>query len=277
MNKDHPWIIGETAPSNMLLRTLQQTRANGRMALCGYFLAGYPTPEDFYSLVRAANDLDVIEFGLPAQQPLLDGPVISDAHEVVTAQRGIGAETGMALIGGLRHIPQPRFAMIYTHVGRELPGFLRLCVENAIHGVIAPDIGLDEGAYVSTIARALNLAVIMLLDARADPATIQQRVELADVIYLKAAPGSTGQSADLSGSLADVLGNAMSQIRAVNSRIPVAVGIGVQRPEQVAALARLDVDMAIVGTKIVEQLAQGEQALVSYIQSLRQATDYPGE
>ena len=69
----------------------------------------------------AARGLDVIEFGIPSVNPAMDGPVIASAHEVVTQQHGIGAETAMALIGGLRHIPQPRFVMTYTEVGRALP------------------------------------------------------------------------------------------------------------------------------------------------------------
>src|SRR5687768_3614889 len=51
--------------TNPLLPTLRQVRASGRMALCGYFLAGYPTPDDFYRMARAARGLDVIEFGIP--------------------------------------------------------------------------------------------------------------------------------------------------------------------------------------------------------------------
>jgi tryptophan synthase alpha chain len=257
---------------NHLIRTLRNIRASGRLALCGYFLVGYPTPDEFYRVVRAASGLDVIEFGIPSVNPAMDGPVIAQAHEVVTQQRGIGAEAAMALAGGLRHIPQPRFVMTYTEVGRALPGFLRLCVENNIHGMIAPDIEPDEGRYVRSIAEALNLAVLMLIDARADEATFRQYIELGDIVYLKAGTGRTGQSAAIEGELSQLLADAIRRIRAIDPDMPVAVGIGLQKPEQVAALARLDADMAIIGTKIVERLQAGEQALIDYIQTLREAT-----
>jgi tryptophan synthase alpha chain len=257
---------------NPLIRTLREIRESGRIALCGYFLAGYPTPDEFFRAVRAARDLDVIEFGIPSVNPTLDGPVIARAHEVVTQQCGIGAEAAMALIGGLRHIPQPRFVMTYTEVGRALPGFLRLCTENNIHGMIAPDIEPEEGHYVKSIAEALNLAVLTMIDARAANATLRQRIELGDIVYLKAGTGRTGQPADIEGDLGDVLAQAVSRIRALASNTPIAVGIGLQKPEQVAALARLGIDMVIVGTRIIESLQTGERALVEYIQSLRDAT-----
>lgn len=244
------------------------------MALCGYFLAGYPTPEDFFHMVRAGRDLDIIEFGIPAENPALDGPVIASAHEVVTAQRGLGAETALALIGGLRGIRQPRFVMTYAQVGRELDGFMRLCVENDIHGMLAPDIDPQEGSYVATIGRALNLAIFTLLDARADDATVERCAKLGDIVYLKAAAGRTGQSAEIEGELREAITSAIQRIRAIKPNMPIAVGIGLQKPEQVAALAALDVDMAVVGTKIVEHLQAGEDALINYIQALKSATAY---
>lgn len=263
--------------TNPLLATLRRVRQSGRMALCGYFLAGFPSPDAFYRMVRAARGLDVIEFGIPADEPTLDGAIIAQAHRVVTGERGIHAEPALALIGGLRDLPQPRFVMTYAAVGRELDGFLRLCVENGIHGVLAPDIDLEEGAYVASHARALGLATIKLLDARADDQTLRTWVELGDVIYVKAAAGATGQQADIDGDLRRLLADTLARIRTIKPDMPVGVGIGLQRPEQIAALAALGVDMAIVGTKIIEHLQAGEQALVDYIDTLRAATAYPPE
>lgn len=261
--------------NNPLLSKLKQIRQSGRMALCGYFLVGYPTPDDFFRMTRAASDLDVIEFGIPADEPLLDGPVIASAHQVVTEVRGIHAEPALALIGGLRDLPQPRFVMTYAAVGRALDGFLKLCVENGVHGVLAPDADMTEGAYIAGRARELGLASITLLDARADDDTLRRCVELGDIIYIKAAPGATGQSADIHGELHIALSKVIYGIRELQPEMPISVGIGLQMPEQVTALAELGVDMAIVGTKIVEHLQVGEQALVDYVRGLHNATFYP--
>lgn len=260
---------------NPLLRSLREIKASGRTALCGYFLAGYPTPDAFFRAVRAARGLDIIEFGIPSINPALDGPVIARAHDVVTRERGVGAETAMALIGGLRHVPQPRFVMTYTEIGRALPGFLRLCTENNIHGMIAPDIEPEEGRYVKMIAEALNLAVLTLIDARASEAELRQRIALGDIVYLKAGAGPTGQPADIQGDLGVVLSGAVERIRSIAPDTPIGVGIGLQQPEQVAALAQMGFDMVIVGTKLLERLEVGEQALIEYIDSLREATQLP--
>lgn len=263
--------------NNPLLNTLAQTRARGRMALCGYFLVGYPTPVDFYRLVRSAHDLDVFEFGIPAANPSLDGPVIASAHEVVTETRGLDAETALALIGGLRELRQPRFVMTYAAVGRALDGFLRLCLQNSVHGLLAPDADWAEGTYIATIGRALNMAIFTLCDARADDETVRRAAELGDIVYVKASAGKTGHAADVSGELGVHLASTMQRLRAVKPNVPIAVGIGIQHAEHLKALARLKVDMAIIGTKMMERLAAGEAALLEYLHSLRAATYFSTE
>jgi tryptophan synthase alpha subunit len=257
---------------NHLLATLRENRAAGRMSLCGYFLAGYPTPEAFYRLVRAASALDVIEYGIPADNPSMDGVVIAQAHEVVTDERGLGAETALALIGGLRDVRQPRFVMTYSRVGRELDGFLRLCLLNGLHGMLAPDMDEDEIRLLSGIMHALNLVVVRLLDVRADEATTERVLRLGDIVYLKAAAGRTGTPADIEGELGDTMRRVIGRIRAQRPELPIAVGIGIQHPEQVAALAALGVDMAIIGTMLVERVMAGEDAMVEYLAAMRAAT-----
>lgn len=273
-HQDQQWR-GVPQGGHAILDTIRATRAAGRMALCGYFLVGYPTPADFYRMVRAARALDIVEFGIPADDPRLDGPIIASAHETVTRERGVNAETALVLIGGLRGLPQPRFVMTYTAVGRALGGFLRLCVQNDVHGILVPDIAPEEGAYVATVSRAVQLTVVTLLDARADDAAFQRAVTTGDVVYLKAAPGPSGDAADFGGELHDTLARAIDRLRTLAPSLPVAIGIGIRQPEQVAAMARLDADMVIVGTRIIEHLETGEDALVRYINALRDATAYP--
>jgi len=235
-------------PADALLGRVREVNAAGRSALCGYFLAGYPDPDTFYRAVRAAGALDVIEYGVPADDPTLDGATIAEAHKVVTRQRGIHVEPALALIGGV-DAPQPSFVMTYTRVGRELQGFLRLCARNDLSGVLVPDISPEEARFVATGARVLGLAVVGLADVRAPRAELEQVALGSDVVYLKVAGGTTGEVLDLT-SQQQTVEKALKLLRAAQPGLLVAAGIGVQTPEHVAALAGLGVDMIVVGTKV---------------------------
>lgn len=215
--------------------------------------------------------LDVIEFGIPACNPCLDGPIISSAHRAVTGS-GVDAETALALIGGLRKLSQPRFVMTYTHEGRALDGFLRMCVENDIQGVFAPDIQQNEAVRVAAIVRALHLAYVSFIDEHMPPDVILAKAEISDMLYVKASKGHTGHQAAIDTEFTAKLAGLVHLIRACKPEIIISIGIGIQQPEQIRQLACLDIQMIIVGTALMEHLDMGEKQLAAYIDSLHSAT-----
>ena len=56
-----------------------------------------------------------------------------------------------------------------------------------------------------------------------------------------------------------------------NPQIIVAGGIGIRHPSQVVNLACMGVDMAVVGTVLVEKVALGAEELSCKVDELRQA------
>lgn len=257
-------------PADALVGRIREVNAAGRAALCGYFLAGYPDPDAFYRAVRAATALDVLEYGIPLDDPTIDGATIAEAHRVLTRERGIHVEPALALIGGV-DAPQPSFVMTYTQVGRDLGGFLRVCARNGLSGVLVPDIDPEEGRFVAAGARVLGLAVVSLADARASQGELERAALGSDVVYLKVASGPTGKVLELTSQRQKV-GAALTYLRGAKPDLLVAAGIGVQTPEHVAALADLGVNMVVVGTKLVEHTVLGSESLSEYLESLRAAT-----
>jgi tryptophan synthase alpha subunit len=255
-----------------LLSTVRRVRESGRIALCGYFLAGFPTPTEFYRLVRAAQRLDVLEFGIPSGAPVFDGPTIAKAHQVVVCERGLDAETSLALIGGLRDVFPPRFVMTYAEDGRNLRGFLHSCTCNNIQGVLAPDVDRTEARHVAFLARAMDLAFVRFVDPDMSQDEIDEAAVMSDVLYLRIAAGSTGGSAIFELATCARVRGLLRRVRDLNPKILVAGGIGIRRADQIASLATLGFDMAIVGTTLVEQLSMGPGQLSIKVDELRQAT-----
>ena len=258
--------------TNALVAQVQEIRRRGRMALCGYFLAGYPTPEEFYRAVRAAGRLDVIEFGLPSVEPRLDGPVISGAHQVVVGERGLYTETALALLGGLRDLPQPRIVMTYAHEGRELDGFLSLCQQHDVCAILAPDLEVDEAAYVSERARWLGLAFVGFGSNTMPRARVAEMACMSDMMYLQLAKGPTGSALTLGPEQLGELRDLAAFVRASNGHVLVAGGIGIQSGEQISRLAEADLDMVVVGTKLVHCLQEDQPELERCLEELSSAT-----
>jgi tryptophan synthase alpha subunit len=260
------------AGRDYLISTVRRVREAGRMALCGYFLTGFPNPKEFYRLVRAAQRLDIMEFGIPSSTPRLDGPTISRAHEMVVCERGLDAETSLALLGGLRDLFPPRLVMTYAEDGRSYHGFLRSCVCHGLHGLLAPDVDPLEARQVGLLARAMKLAFVRFVDLAMSPEAIDEAIMTSDVLYLRVAAGRTGGSATFHAEDCQQIRGLVEHARQLNPEVLLAGGIGIRRPDQVTMLAALGLDIAVVGTTLVEQLELGTDQLIGKVDELRQAT-----
>lgn len=257
---------------NPLIHTINRIRKSGRIALCGYFLTGYRTPEMFYQAVKSASGLDIIEFGIPSSNPYLDGATIGEAHRTVVEDRGVLTETSLALIGGLRNLVQPRFVMTYAKDGRELKGFFRLCVENHIHGVLAPDISLEESIEIAQYAKTLDLAYISFIHLEMTITEMLARAALSQIVYVKISTGATGAYAHM-GDCCKQFTDTVQLLRAHFPSLIVAAGIGIQEPSQIARCAELGADMVIVGTILVSKMDHSLDAMNECIESFSLATE----
>jgi tryptophan synthase alpha subunit len=258
--------------SNPLIRKIIEINTTGRIALCGYFLAGFKSPRTFYTHVRACENLDIIEFGIPSCKPHLDGPIIAEAHEHVYSNLGIDAETSLSLIGGLRDIHQPRFVMTYTREARELDGFLKLCLQNSIHGILAPDVSIDEASRVAFIASSLHLAYIGFIDTSMNTELITKTILLCDIVYLKVSAGCTGAKGTFDNSTLECIAKYIGKIRSIKQNIIIAAGIGIQTPSDIEQLAALDINMVIIGTSLVKRVYEGTETVSTFVDSLIDST-----
>lgn len=258
--------------TNPLLRRVRAINRAGRAALCGYFLAGYDSPRRFYSAVRSAPALDVIEYGIATEEPHLDGPVIARAHRHVASELGVHAEAALALLGGLRDVPQPSFVMTYACEGRALEGFLRLCMLNGVSGVLAPDIAREDAARVALIASSLGLAYVGFAHVGMGDDELGPLLELSDIVYLQAAAGKTGASGRFAGETLEPIAERIAQIRRHRPDVIVAAGIGIRSPADVRVLSQLDLDMLVVGTALLERVGAEGDELNHFASALRDAT-----
>ena len=104
------------------------------------------------------------------------------------------------------------------------------------------------------------------------PTSTDERLRLAAEqtdgwLYLVTVTGTTGAREDLSPALAGLVERA----RGV-TRLPLYAGFGISTPEQARAAAEL-ADGVVVGTRALEAVEEGPEALARFVQSLRRALD----
>lgn len=237
--------------------TFARLRRQGRKALIGYLTAGYPTPAMLPGLAAACAEggLDLLELGVPFSDPLADGPTIQAASQRALAQGQTPARI-LRQVRGLRRRGLGLPIVLMTYYNPVLRyGVRRFCMDSArsgADGIIVPDLPPEEAGELKSSTRRAGLDLIFLA-APTSPRERLKRIARASsgFIYYVSLTGVTGARSRLPAELA-------GGVRALRrmTRLPVCVGFGVSRPEQVKALARF-ADGVIVGSALLDRIGKG--------------------
>ncbi len=227
---------------------IQTLFANGaRGKLIAYITAGDPTPDHTVELVRALErgGADLIELGVPFSDPIADGPVIQRAgdralkagtttRKVLEIAREVRRESDIPLLLFTYLNPVVRYGL------EKLAGDAKAA---GIDGCLLIDASVEEAEEYVGVMRAHELDTVFL----AAPTSTPRRLDLVSkyssgFIYLVSRTGVTGEQSGLS----DSVGPLVSAIRKT-TKLPLAVGFGVSRPEHVRELGGM-VEGVVVGS-----------------------------
>jgi tryptophan synthase alpha chain len=264
---------------NALTTAFDRIKNDARLALVGYLPAGYPDPDRFLQYARTAfeSGLDILEIGLPARQAPFDGEVIRTVLEDLT-ERGLSIEDALDLGGqALRESSAPGIIMVYASELRAYgsQNMLQACARLGIDGVLPVAMHPVDWSGFARTARRFQIAPIAFVSAQAEPDELNDFTRLADgFLYLQSQNGSTGQQGDFGPDVSKRIASLRSATR--SNPLPIAVGFGVRRPEDIAQIAALGADGAIVGTALVEAAAQGMNAVCDLVSSLSAAAQSVG-
>jgi tryptophan synthase alpha chain len=239
-------------------------RAQGRTALVCYAMGGDGDTAALLQAIDAAG-ADVIELGLPFSDPIADGPVLQAA-----ATRAIAGKTTLrnllAMASRLR-LRAPMVAMGYMNPIEAMGSraFARALREAGLCGAIVPDLPLEEAQPVREDLAAEGLDLIPLVAPTTPHERAARIASLArGFLYYVSVTGVTGARA----ALPDDLVSRLAELRAL-SPVPVAVGFGISKPEQAAAL-KGKADGVVVGTALVAvHHERGVEAASELVRSLR--------
>jgi tryptophan synthase alpha chain len=270
-------MTNATPGGRRIAEAFERAKAEGRAALIPYVVAGYPDGTRSVDAALASIDAgaDVLEVGLPYLDPLADGVTLQRASEAAL-RAGWSFDQSIEVVGRIAAARPgvPIVPMGYANQaigggdGRAVLG--RLAAAGA-SGIIVADLTPDEGEPFEAAATEAGLAVIYLVAPTTPP---ERRRFIAErsggFLYCVSLVGVTGARRSLPRSV----GRLIESVKAV-SPVPVAVGFGVSRPEQVRALARAGADGVIVASALVDALGDDGRdvaALARLVHSLREAT-----
>jgi tryptophan synthase alpha chain len=259
-----------TMPDTRIAATFTALKQSGHLAFMPFVTAGDPDMDATLALIRelGRREVDLIEVGFPYSDPIADGPVIQASYTRALENR-LQVDD---IFDGVDSLPTDELPPLVAMVSfallfrRGVEAFVSRAIEVGFSGFIIPDLPADEAADVADIVQGQGVDLIQLIS----PTTPNERAKkilaaASGFVYCISVAGTTGVRDELPPELIGQLSWLRSQ-----TDLPLAVGFGISRPEQVDILRDV-ADGVIVGSAIVRQveaISAGEATVEDAVASI---------
>lgn len=257
---------------NHMEEILNEKRAAGHKIFVGYFPLGDPQMGDQAARVGEflEDGIDVLELGIPYENPSLDGAVVSAS--MARALKEGSSAAAMDSIAALREAYPDACLQIMTYYEAvEEMGVEKFCAHAAelgADGVLAPNVpDADRERFSAALERnGLIQPLFVPVDLSDEDVPVFASAGRG-YMFLQAQEGKTGPRDGVSPRVADNV----ARLRTAGARSALCAGFGISKPRQVKDLMAMGADGIIVGSSIIEAVISGTSR--EYISSLRVALD----
>lgn len=240
---------------------IEQAQAQGRRAVIPFITAGFPDKESFWTHLSRIDQAgaDIIEIGVPFSDPVADGPVIEAASRDALA-RGVSLKwilDGLKERRGLFSARLVLMGYVNPFYRYGLDELAKDAAEAGVHGFIIPDMPLEESDIFRNAFDPYDLVLVTLIA----PNTTEDRMKqyqpyTRGFVYVVSVLGTTGGKVDLTQSVTAT----MLRARGVFN-VPLALGFGLQSPEQLEELPpEARPDAAVLGSALLKHISAGGDA-----------------
>ncbi|MCU0427668.1 MAG: tryptophan synthase subunit alpha [Candidatus Kapabacteria bacterium] len=230
-----------------------------------YFTAGFPNLHDTSTILSAlqANDVDMIEIGMPFSDPVADGEIIQESSSQAL-KNGMTTELLFAQLRDVRTraenpITMPLVLMGYVNpvIQYGVERFCADCAEVGIDGVILPDLPPEvfEEEWKPLFER-YKLHHILLIT----PQTPEERIRRIDEIssgflYAVSSSGTTGGALAMDDARTAYFQRLKRLKESSKIQNPVIIGFGIRDKASFDAASEYAAG-AIIGSAFIKELGE---------------------
>ena len=236
-----------------------------------YFTAGIPKLEDTPEILKIIQNsgADFVEIGMPYSDPVADGPVIQNAHELALLNGMTIAKLLSQLKSIKNEIKIPVILMGYINpvLSFGFENFCRECSESGVSGLIIPDLPpIEFEKNYRQILEKYQLNFTFLIT----PETSDDRIRYLDSLssgFLYAVSSSS-----TTGNAAKSVNNEeyLDRLSTLKLKNPVMIGFGIKNKSDFQAVTQKSAG-GIIGTAFVKILLENnnwKQDSKDFIQSI---------
>lgn len=259
---------------NAIDKKINLLKKENKLGLMAHAVLGYPTMEKSFEIIRTliSAGSDFLELQIPFSDPVADGETIMKACEVAI-KNGTNTDKAFEVIEKLgKRINIPILLMAYynTVFRYGVDKFCRKASELKVSGLIVPDIPPEEETsekFIETCFKYDIYPIRVVSPSSSIERLIINTKYARGFVYCISHFGVTGTKTVVDKKLIDYLQKVKQ-----NMKLPVAVGFGISKAEQIEKLKGF-ADIAIVGSEIIKSYDKGGIGKVSsFIRGLKEST-----
>lgn len=227
-----------------------------------FITAGFPTCRASVQIALTLEEAGagLLELGVPYSDPLADGPTIQTSSQIAL-QQGVTLPMVLEIAREMREQGLEIPIILFTYYNPVLQYGIEKLIgqleEYGIAGLLIPDLPFEEADEVKDMTEQYGRSFISLVAP-----TSQQRVQMIassarGFLYCVSSLGVTGARHALDDHVVEFLEEVNK-----HSSVPVAVGFGISKPEQVKLLAP-HCQGYIVGSALINVLLNHQEELRS--------------
>jgi tryptophan synthase alpha chain len=235
----------------------ESLREKKEKALIVYLTAGDPSLSITKKLILGLEKagVDILEIGVPFSDPTADGPVIQAASQRAL-KAGTTLEGVLDLVTEVRKvsgIPIMLFGYFNPIFAYGVRRFAHAAREAGVDGVLVVDLPYEEAKELRMYTDPVGIDFISLIA----PMTGKERLtkiaaDATGFLYYISITGITGTAAPKIDNIKTEVG----KIRKI-TRLPIAVGFGISKPQQAREIARFT-DGVVIGSAVVRLIDENK-------------------
>lgn len=242
------------------MNNIENTFSKKNKCITFYLMADYPSRDVFFRYldILVNNGMDILELGIPVENPHLDGKTIAEAHRLVL-ENGFNQKMLVELLLEIKD-RYPYLPLIIMTYGKGINQYDLLSKGKYYDAILCPD------EYLTSINKNINL--IQIYNEEMEELAIKDQISNNQgFAYVVTGLGITGSKGELPNKYIDT----MKKIRKLSS-IPIQIGFGIHSEEQVKTILKNGADGVIIGSEIIRKINENnEEELIAYVQSIRKA------
>lgn len=198
--------------------------------------------------------MDILELGIPVENPYSDGKVIANSYLRVL-NSGINAEKIVLLLKFIKD-KYPNLPIILMSYSEGIKKYNLTKYNKYYDALLCPNEVLDLRKY--------NIPVIQMYNEELSEEEIKNRLVLNEgFAYVMSGVGVTGGIGNLPKEYLET----MKMVRKY-SEIPIQIGFAIHSREQVQEVFENGANGSIIGTHVIRKLNEGEDSLREYVKGI---------